>query len=67
MRMRKEDAIKKIDRYLRRNDSHPRLVNVNNPDDLESIRQTFFVGKNDFKSVSDFSKIDESLSEDRSL
>ncbi len=64
MRMRKEDAIKRIDRYLRRNDSHPRLVNVNNPDDLESIRQTFFVGKNDFKSVSDFSKIDESLSED---
>lgn len=39
MRMRKEDAIKRIDKYLRRNDSHPRLVNVNNPDDLESIRQ----------------------------
>lgn len=64
MSLKKEDAIKRIDKYLRRNDSHPRLVNVNNPDDLNSIRQTFSVGNYIFKSVSDFSKPDESLSED---
>lgn len=64
MSLKKEDAIKRIDRYLRRNDSHPRLVNVNNPDDLDSIRQMFSVGDNVFKSVSDFSKPDEPLSED---
>lgn len=64
MSLKKEDAIKRIDRYLRRNDSHPRLVNVNNPGDLDSIRQTFSVGKNTFKATSDFSRPDESFSED---
>ena len=64
MRMRKEDAIKRIDRYLRRNDSHPRLVNVNNPDDfLESIRQTFFA-RMILKLFPTFPRLMKSLSED---
>ena len=64
MGLKKEDAIKRIGRYLRRNDSHPRLVNVDNPEDLDLICQNFYVGNNVFKFVSDFSKSDENLSED---
>lgn len=64
MILKKEDVIRRIERYLRRKDSHPRLVNVNNSEDLELLQQTFFVGNNIFKSVSDFSKEDENMSED---
>lgn len=64
MSLKKEDAIKRIERYLNRNNSHPRLINVNNPNDLDSILQAFSVGNNIFKAVSDFSNADENLSED---
>lgn len=64
MSLTKEDAIKRIGRYLQRGDSHPRLVNVNNPEDARIICEHFSVGNNVFKSVSDFSAEDENLSED---
>lgn len=65
MSFTKEDAIKRIGKYLQRDgDVHPRLVNVNNPADAHDIRQHFAVGNNVFKSVSDFSSKDENLSED---
>lgn len=64
MSLKKEDAIRRIGRYLNRNDSHPRLVNANNPKDLDSILQVFSVGNNIFKAVSDFSIEDENLLED---
>ena len=62
--MEKEDAFKRIQRYLGRSDTHPRLVNANNPVDLDAVWQQFAVGDNVFKSVSDFSTADEDLSED---
>jgi len=62
--MEKEDAFRRVQRYLGRSDTHPRLVNANNPADLDAVRQQFAVGDNVFKSVSDFSTADEDLSED---
>ena len=35
--MEKEDAFKRIQRYLGRSDTHPRLVNANNPVDLDAV------------------------------
>lgn len=64
MSLMKEQAIKRIERYLQRNDSHPRLVNIDNSNDLHTIQQYFSVGDNVFKSVADFSKNDGSFSED---
>ena len=64
MGLKTEDVIKRISRYLQRNDSHPRLVNVNNPEDFETICQYFSVGENEIKDVSDFSIADENLAED---
>ena len=64
MSLTKDDAIKWIERYLQRNDAHPRLVNVNNPDAIKVICQHFNVGSNALKSVADFSSDDENLSED---
>lgn len=65
MSLTKEDAIKRIERYLQRNgDVHPRLVNINNPEIAHGVCQHFAVGDNTFKSVADFSSDDENLSED---
>ena len=64
MSLMKEEIIKRIERYLQRNDSHPRLVNIDNPGDLHTIQQHFSVGDNVFKSVADFSQGDGSFSED---
>lgn len=64
MSLTKEDVIKNIERYIRRSDSHPRVVNVNNPKDAEFLCQYFSIGQNSIKSVSDFSRADENLSED---
>ncbi len=64
MGIEREDALKRIEKYLQRSDSHPRLVNVNNPEDREAIYQHFSVGDHIFKSVMDFSLTDENLSED---
>lgn len=64
MGLKYEDVIKRIERYLQRRASHPRLVNINNPENMDSICQYFSVGNNVFMSVSDFSMTDENLSED---
>lgn len=64
MGLRREDVIKRIGKYLQRNDSHPRFVNVNNPEDMDTICSHFSVGENVFKDASDFSMADENLSED---
>jgi len=64
MGLKKEEAIKRVERYLRRSDSHPRFVNVNNSEDMNALRQHFAVGENVFKSVADFSGEDENLLED---
>lgn len=64
MGLKKEDAIKRVGRYLQRSDSHPRLININNLEDMDYLCQYFSVGNNIFKSVSDFSIVDENLSED---
>lgn len=64
--MRLEVVKDKIERYLRKDDSHPRLVNVNNPEDAMSICEYFSIGENMIKSVADFppGDKDENLSED---
>lgn len=67
MGLKIEDAIKRIDRYLRFGDTHPRFVNVNNCKDMEIIVQHFNVGTNTFKMASDFALPDENLSEDALL
>lgn len=64
MGLRIEDAIQRIEKYLRRNDSHPRLVNVNNKDDRKAICREFSPCGYIFKSVLDFSPKDENLSEE---
>ncbi len=64
MNLKMEDAIKRIGRYLRSSNTHPRLVNVNNPEDAAAIFQQFHVGENVFKAVPDFSAPDENISED---
>lgn len=64
MGLKRDDVIKRIGRYLQRSDSHPRLVNVNNPEDMDTICRHFSVGENVFKDASDFSMMDENLSED---
>lgn len=63
--MNREETIERIERYLLRNDAHPRLVNVNNPEDFLYICQHFQVGENVFKNVSDFSAPDENYSEEK--
>lgn len=64
MKLKKEDVIKRIESYLQHTVSHPRLINVNNSDDMNYICKYFSVRDNKFKTVSDFSKKDENLSED---
>jgi hypothetical protein len=59
-----KEIIRRIERYLRRSDTHPRLVNVNNSKDWEAIRQEFAVGDNVFMTVADFANADENLPED---
>lgn len=63
MSLKIEDAIKRIDRYLRSCDTHPRLVNVNNHEDMATIVQHFHVGTNTIITVSDFAVPDENFSE----
>lgn len=64
MNLKMEDVIKRIGRYLRSSNTHPRFVNVNNQEDAATIFQQFHVGENIFKAVPDFSVPDENLPED---
>ena len=45
------------------NDNHPRLINVQNCDDMNSICNHFKVGKTIFKDVADYANYDENPSE----
>lgn len=53
------DCIKKIEKYLNSNDTSPRLVNVQNINDLSAIVQRFNVGSNLFMSIASYAKKDE--------
>lgn len=57
--MRLDDCIGGIDRYLNSDDHSPRLVNVQNYEDLEVLIQRFSVGRNVTLSVTDYSEHDE--------
>lgn len=61
--MKLEDCIKRIDRYMHSTDSHPRLVNIKNQEDMKNIYTHFKVGVNIFKDVSDYARKDENPSE----
>lgn len=51
-------CIKKTERYLRSDDYSPRLVNVQNPEDLSAFVARFNVGENKFLSVVSYAKKD---------
>jgi hypothetical protein len=65
--MKLQECIKRIDRYLRSNDTQPRFVNVQNSNDLVQIKQHFNVGNNVFVQVENYSKKDENPSMDSLL
>ncbi len=61
--MKLEDCIKRIDKYMHSSDFHPRLVNVQNSEDMNSICSHFKVGTTVFKDVADYANFDENPSE----
>lgn len=61
--MRLEDCIARIEKYMHSKDSHPRLVNVQNCEDMNAICSHFKVGTTIFKDVSDYANSDENPSE----
>ena len=60
--MKLEDCIKRIDKYMHSSDFHPRLVNVQNSEDMNSICSHFKVGTTVFKDVADYANFDENPS-----
>ena len=61
--MQLEDCIKRIDRYMHSSDNHPRLVNVQNSEDMNAICSHFRVGTTVFKDVADYANSDANPSE----
>lgn len=61
--MKLEECIKRIDKYMHSNDNHPRLVNVQNCEDMNAICSHFKVGSTLFKDVADYANFDENPSE----
>lgn len=57
--MKLDECIKRIERYLASTDYSPRLVNVQNIDDLAAITQHFGVGSNEFISIVSYAVNDE--------
>lgn len=57
--MKLDECIKRIDKYMRSNDNHPRLVNVQNCEDMNAICSHFKVGTTVFKDVADYAHPDE--------
>ena len=55
------EIYERIDRYLRSDDTRPRIVNFEEQASLVSFRDHFNVGSTVFKSPSDYSKPDEDL------
>lgn len=52
-------CIRRIEKYLSSADTQPRIVNVQNVDDLSKIKQHFHVGENVFLEIADYCKEDE--------
>ena len=61
--MKLEDCIKRIDNYMQIDDSRPRLVDIQNCDDMKTFCSHFRVGSNVFKDVADYANFDENPSE----
>ncbi len=61
--MKLEECIKRIDKYMHSCDNHPRLVNVQNCQDMNVICSHFKVGSTVFKDVADYTNADENPSE----
>ncbi len=59
MELGMQKCIKTIDRYLGREDSAPRLVNVDHPDQMKTLIDHYRVGGNRFLTVPQYSKPDE--------
>lgn len=57
--MKLDDCIKRVERYLNSDDYAPRLVNVQNKDDLSAIVRRFRVGSNVFLPIASYAKEDE--------
>ncbi|MPM14452.1 hypothetical protein SDC9_60814 [bioreactor metagenome] len=62
--MKLKDCIKLIEKYLLSADTQPRIVNVQNIEDLSAIKEHFYIGDNIFLSSSNYSKVDENPSMD---
>lgn len=62
--MRLEECIIRITKYLSSHDNHPRIVNVNNIEDLFKFKEHFNVGGNNFLTIKSYSKKDENPSID---
>ena len=61
--MKLEECIKRIDKYMHSDDTHPRIVNIQNCIDMEAFCSHFNVGSSIFKDVKDYAKSDENPSE----
>lgn len=61
--MKLEECIKRIDKYMHSGDNHPRLVNIQNCEDMNTICSHFKVGTTVFKDVADYANADENPSE----
>ena len=60
--MKLEECIKRIDKYMHSGDNHPRLVNIQNCEDMNTICSHFKVGTTVFKDVADYANFDENPS-----
>ena len=58
-------VIQKVDRYLKKDFVQPLIIDVQNPEDLQAIRQHYHVGKNTFVSASKYCGKDAGLQMDR--
>ena len=61
--MKLEECIKRIDKYMHSDDTHPRIVNIQNCINMEAFCSHFNVGSSIFKDVKDYAKSDENPSE----
>ncbi|WP_455616064.1 BREX-4 system phosphatase PglZ [Eisenbergiella sp.] len=57
--MKLDDCIKRVERYLNSDDCSPRLVNMQNKEDLSAFVQRFNVGSNVFLPVASYAEEDE--------
>lgn len=65
--MKLEECFERIDKYMSTNDSYPRLINVDNIDDMNAIFSHFNVGKTKFVKAEEFAKQDNCISEAKLL